>query len=320
MSKRKLKFLVIHGHVSGWDDPRLCTLNGLRRRGYSGATVNRFCEAIGVTRAAMTAKNELLEQLARQDLDTRASRRFAVLKPLKVILEGLPEGGKSFEMKNHPSNDSFGTRQLTLTSTIYIESDDFRPDLGDDPKFFGLAPGREAGLLGAGVNITITDVVKDTAGGITHLVAAVDMTRARKVKGHLHWVSADTAVEAECRLYGVLFTPEDPEAAAKEAAAVDDATADGAEDEDEDEVAAADGKVAPPPWLKLLNPHSLSIERALVEGCLAQAASKPDYRKDRPAYQFQRVGFFCVDDTSTVKAPVFNRVVALKEDKERKGL
>ena len=336
MSKRKLKFLVIYGYVGGWDDPRLCTLNGLRRRGYTGAVVNRFCEAIGVTRAAMTAKNELLEQLARQELEA-APRRFAVLKPLKVLLSGVPAGGKAFETKNHPSNEAMGARQLRLSDVIYIERDDFKPELADDPRFYGLAVGREAGLLGAGVNITVTEAVTDPATGeLSHLVATADPTRERKVKGHLHWVSADTAVAAECRVYSVLFAPEDPELAAKgiTAAKAAAAAAEGEEDEEE-EGAADDGAmaednpnptvqstmgVALPPWLDLLNPQSLVVERALVEPCLAKEAKRPKIAKDRPSFQFQRVGFFCVDDDSTEKAPVFNRIVALKEDKEKKTL
>ena len=319
MSKRKLKVLVNYNYVDGWDDPRLCTLNGLRRRGYSGSVVNRFCHDIGVTRAAMTARNEMLEQIARKELNDLAPRRFAVLKPLKVVLSGMPKGGKSFEMANHPADESFGKRPLTLTSTIYIERDDFRPDLADDPKYYGLAVGREAGLLGAGVNITVTKAHTDKATGeVTSLEASVDLQRERKVKGHLHWVSAETAIKAECRVYDVLFTPEDPEGAAKEAAA-SGAEAEAEEEEDDDDE-AADGTAALPAWLKLLNPNSLVVEHALVEPALASAAASPDTSKDRPAFQFQRVGFFCVDDASTAKAPVFNRIVSLKEDKERKAL
>jgi len=316
MSKRKLKFLVVYNYVNGWDDPRLCTLNGLRRRGYSGAVVNKFCEAIGVTRAAMTAKNELLEQLARQNLEERAARRFVVLKPLRVELSGMPKGGKPFETKNHPSIESMGSRKLSLGSTIYIERDDFRPDLAEDPKYYGLAVGREAGLLGAGVNITVTEAHHDpTTGELTHLSATADLERSRKVKGHLHWVDASTAIAAECRVYGVLFSPEDPEGAAKLAQEEEGAAA----DEEAEEEEAAD-KVALPPWLKLLNPNSLVVEKAFVEPCLAKEAATPALTKDRPAFQFQRVGFFCVDDESTAKKPVFNRIVALREDKEKKGL
>jgi len=322
MSKRKLKFLVEGGYVGGWDDPRLCTLNGFRRRGYTGSAMNQFCTDIGVTKAAMTAKNEKLEQIIRQELESTAPRRFAVLKPLRVELRGLPGGSKAFDMPNHPKDESFGSRPLVLTETIYIEQDDYRPDLKDDPKFFGLAMGREAGLLGAGVHVTVTEEVRDSSGALSHLVAAVDATRERKVKGHLHWVSAAHAVRAECRVYGVLFAPEDPEAAAKETAAAaggggGGGGGDGEEDEEEEEVATGSGL---PPWLKLLNPKSLVVEEALVESALATAATPPVVSKDRPAFQFQRVGFFCVDNDSTATKPIFNRVVALREDKEKKGM
>ena len=323
MSKRKLKFLVVYNYVGGWDDPRLCTLNGLRRRGYSGSVVNRFCQEIGVTRAAMTAKNELLEQIARQELDTTAPRRFGVLKPLKVILKGLPKGGKTFEMANHPKDASYGVRSLTLSQAIYIESEDFRPDLADDKNFFGLAVGREAGLLGAGVNITVTEAITDKkTGEISHLLATVDMEKKNRPKGHLHWVSADTAVAAECRVYDVLFSPEDPEQAAKDAAAAVDVTdaAEEDDDDDEEEGGAASGAAALPPWLALLNPNSLTVEQAMLEPCMKAAAAPPDHTKNRPAFQLQRVGFFCVDDSSTSEKPVFNRIVALKEDKEKKAI
>ena len=121
MSKRKLKFLVVYGYVDGWNDPRLCTLDGLRRRGFSGTVVNRFCQEIGVTRAAMTAKMSLLENIARRELDALAPRRFAVLRPLRIELTGLSKGGKSFEMANHPKDESLGARKLTLSSSIYID-------------------------------------------------------------------------------------------------------------------------------------------------------------------------------------------------------
>ena len=324
MSKRKLKFLVVYGYVDGWNDPRLCTLDGLRRRGFSGSVVNAFCQEIGVTKASMTAKNALLEQIARKELDNVAPRRFAVLKPLKVVLEGMPKGGKKFEMSNHPKDESYGNRPLVLGATIYIDRDDYKPDLKDDPNFYGLALGREVGLLGAGVNITVTKAVNDPKSGeLDHLVATVDLTKANRPKGHLHWVDAATAVPAECRVYDVLFTPEDPEQAAKDATAATTAAGAAAEEEeeaDDDDAAPAADAPALPPWLKLLNPASLSVEHALVEPSLAKAAATPKMGDNRPAFQFQRVGFFCVDDTSTAKKPVFNRIVALKEDKSAKAL
>jgi len=168
MSKRKLKHLVLHKHVDGWDDPRLVTLDGLRRRGFSATVVNKFCEVIGVTRSKMTARIQLLEQIARQELDACAPRRFVVLRPLKVELTGMPEGGKRIEAANHPKED-MGSRSLVLRHTIYIEADDFRET--DDPKYFGLAPGKEVGLLGAGVNITCTGVERDASGAVVGLTA-----------------------------------------------------------------------------------------------------------------------------------------------------
>ena len=317
MSKRKLKFLVVHGYVTDWDDPRLCTLNGLRRRGFSASVVNRFCQEIGVTRAAMTARIELLEQIARHELDAVAPRRFAVLKPLKVVLAGVPLGGSDLEMANHPKNASLGTRPMKLTPSIFIDRDDFRPDLADDKNFYGLAVGREVGLLGTGINITVTEMISDVSGGISHLLATVDTAKVNRPKCHLHWVSAETAVAAECRIYEVLFSPANPEEDAK--AATGASTAEDHERDDEEEVGSSPGAMlALPQWLKLLNPKSLSVEYALVEPILAEAATAPNTTQSRPAFQFQRAGFFCIDDTSTRERPVFNRIVALKEDKEKR--
>ena len=308
MSKRKLKHLVLHGHVEGWDDPRLVSLDGLRRRGFSAAVINKFCEVIGVTRSKMTARIQLLEQIARQELDATAPRRFVVLRPLKVTLTGMPEGGKVMEAANHPKEEGMGSRSLVLRHTVYIEADDFRET--DDPKYFGLAPGKEVGLLGAGVNITCTGVEKDASGAVVGLIASVDLARLNKPKGHLHWVDASEAVPAEVRLYGVLFTPEDVEGTAKTAGA------EAEEEEEGEEEAAAAAEAAEPAWLKLLNPDSLVVEHALMEPAL-RAACGPASGHSRPTFQFQRTGYFCVDDSSSLERPVFNRVVALKEDKTK---
>ena len=318
MSKRKLKYLVTHGRVSGWDDPRLPTLDGLRRRGFSGRALNRFCEEVGVTRTAMTARLGLLEAVARKEMDAGAPRRFVVLRPLKVVLDGLPDGGITFTASNHPKDESAGKRTLKLTSPIYIERDDFR-DV-DDPKFFGLAPGKEVGLLGAHVNIKCTEVKTGKDGAIVELRATVDAERLSKTKGHLHWVSAADSVKCEVRLYDVLFTPEDPEGAAKalkEAGGGAAAAAAAPEEEGgEEEAEEAEGD-AEPGWVQLLNPNSLVVVKgALAEPTLAAEAGPPP-RLDRPTFQFQRTGFFCVDSDSTKKKPVFNRVVALREDKEK---
>ena len=285
------------------------SLDGLRRRGFSAAVINKFCEVIGVTRSKMTARIELLEQIARQELDASAPRRFVVLRPLKVMLTGMPEGGKAIEAANHPKED-MGSRSLVLRHTVYIEADDFRET--DDPKYFGLAPGKEVGLLGAGVNITCTGVEKDASGAVVGLIASVDLARLNKPKGHLHWVDASEAVPAEVRLYGVLFTPEDVEGTAKTAGA----EAEAEEEEEGEEEAAAAAEAAEPAWLKLLNPDSLVVEHALMEPAL-RAACGPASGHSRPTFQFQRTGYFCVDDSSSLERPVFNRVVALKEDKTK---
>lgn len=318
MSKRKLKYLVNNGHVDGWDDPRLVTLDGLRRRGYSAAVVNKFCEVIGVTRSKMTARIQLLEQIARQELDAIAPRRFVVLEPLRVKLTGMPEGGKVIEVANHPKDD-MGSRKLVLRSEIYIEHDDFRET--DDPKYYGLALGKEVGLLGAGVNITCIGVERDGHGAVIALTASVDLSRANKPKGHLHWVDASEAIPAQVRLYSVLFAPEDPEGIAKAAfpgsevaAGVDE---DDEDDEGEDEATAVGP--AEPAWLKLLNPASLVVVHALMELALRDACA-PASGRARPTFQFQRTGYFCVDDSSSIETPIFNRVVALKEDKDARAV
>jgi len=313
MSKRKLKYLVNGGYVAGWDDPRMMTLEGLKRRGYSAAVVNKFCEDIGVTKAKNSQKIELLESIARAELDASAPRRFAVLKPLKVTLVGLPATGKTFTMANHPKDETLGTRQMTLTSPIYIERDDFREE--DDPKYYGLAPGKEVGLLGAGVNITCTAVERGPDGSIVGLSASVDLEKTRKPKGHLHWVRCADAVAAQVRVYSVLFTPEDPDA---EAAKLKASGGAGGEEEGEEGDEVEGDKGDAPGWIKLLNPESLATCSAFVEPVLRKEAAPPP-KHTRPSFQFQRVGFFCVDSESTTDAPVFNRVVPLKEDREKKG-
>ncbi|EOD05227.1 hypothetical protein EMIHUDRAFT_414809 [Emiliania huxleyi CCMP1516] len=283
MSKRKLKFLVEGGFVCGWDDPRLPTIEGLRRRGFSAAMLNRFCDedGVGVTKAAMTARWQVVEHVARTALDASAPRRSA------VELRGLAAGGKPFESPNHPRNAEMGARRLVLPETIYIDRDDFREARAsvDAPSFFGLAPGKEVGLLGAGVTIRCDEVVRGGDGGVTALVCSADGSAERnKTKGHLHWVSAAEGVRAKVRVYGVLFTPEDPEG---EAAKLKGGGGGGDEEGEGDEADEAEAA----------SPESASYSRA--DGA--------------------RLGFFCVDTDSTAEAPVFNRIVPLKEDKEKKA-
>jgi glutaminyl-tRNA synthetase len=282
MSKRKLLTLVEQGYVSGWNDPRMPTLSGLRRRGYTPEAIRNFCEHIGVAKRDSTVDIGLLEYFIRDDLNRRAPRVMAVLNPLKVVLLNYPEDQvEMLEAVNNPEDASMGTRLVPFSREIYIERDDF---LEDPPrKFYRLAPGREVRLR-YGYFITCVDVVKDDAtGGIIELHCTYDPeTRGgnaldgRRVRATLHWVSAAHAVTAEVRLYHHLFTTPSP-------------------DEAED-------------FTTVLNPHSLEVLTSCrVEPSLAGAA--PGQR-----YQFERQGYFCVDtEDSTSPALVFNRTVSLRD-------
>jgi len=302
LSKRKLNALVTKKIVNGWDDPRMLTLDGLRRRGYTPSAINTFCEQIGVTRAGtITTQMHVLENCIRLELDVGAPRRFAVIKPLRVDFEGFKEN-LSFTVPNHPKDSSMGERTLVLSKTIFIEQDDFREK--DDPSYYGLAPGKEVGLLGTTVVIMCKDVKKDKAGGVTGLVVTMRDRGDAKVKGNLHWVSEATAVKAEARLYSTLFTIENPNAppAASGEAPAPEPKAEGEEEEEE-------GDAAGPSWLDYINPQSLIVEK----GCLLEPIMKDEVSTPGASFQFQRVGFFCVDKDSTAKAPVFNRIVALRQ-------
>ena len=281
MSKRKLLQLVTEKHVSGWDDPRMPTISGLRRRGYTPESIRRFCDEIGVAKRENVVDVGLLEFCVREDLNRRAPRAMAVLRPLKVVLENYPEGRvEEMAVVNNPEDPSAGTRQVPFSRVLYIEHDDFM--LEPPKKFFRLAPGREVRLRNAYL-ITCTDVVKDAAGHVVELRCSYDpATRGgdapdgRKVKATLHWVSAAHAIDAEVRLYDRLFTVESP----------------GSGDAD---------------FLTQLNPASLSvIPGAKVEPSLAAAA--PGTR-----VQFERLGYFCADPDSRSGVPVFNRTVTLKD-------
>src|SRR5215468_329405 len=273
MSKRKLLQLVQQRLVSGWDDPRMPTISGLRRRGYTPESIRDFCQRIGIAKKENVIDVAQLEFCVREDLNKRAPRRMAVLRPLKVVLTNYPEGQvEEVDVINNPEDESAGTRKVPFSRVLYIERDDFMED--PPKKFFRLSPGREVRLRCA-YFITCTEVVKDAAGQVVEVRCTYDQaTRGgnppdgRKVKATIHWVSAAHAVEAEVRLYDRLFDVEDPTG--------DD-------------------------WLEHLNPDSLEvIGDAKLEPGLASAA--PGSR-----WQFERVGYFAVDPDSTRAKPVFNR-------------
>jgi glutaminyl-tRNA synthetase len=282
MSKRKLLQLVQERHVSGWDDPRMPTITGLRRRGYTPEALRDFCDRIGVAKKETVIDVALLEHCVREDLNLRAPRAMAVLNPLKVVLENYPEGqAEDMDVINNPEDPSAGTRKVPFSRVLYIEQDDFRED--PPKKFFRLAPGREVRLRNAYL-ITCREAVKDpSTGAIVELRCTYDpATRGgdapdgRKVKATLHWVSAAHAVEGEVRLYDRLFSVADPSA-----------------DEQAD-------------WKSYLNPHSLQV----LTGCKLE----PSLGKARAGrYQFERLGYFAVDPDSRPGAPVFNRTVTLKD-------
>ena len=285
LSKRKLLQLVQQNHVSGWDDPRMPTLAGFRRRGYTAEAIRTFCERIGVAKRNSTVDIAMLEHCLREDLNKRAARVMAVLRPIKVVIENYPAGQvEHLEAVNNPEDPSSGTRLVPFSEVVYIEQDDFREE---PPKgFFRLSLGREVRLRYAYI-IKCTDVVKDPeTGEIRELRCTYDPeTKSgssqsnRKVKATIHWVSADHAKEAEVRLYDHLFSKEDP-----------DAVPDGVD------------------WLTNVNPKSLEVlTDCRVEPILANA-------QIGELYQFERLGYFCVDSVdSTKRKPVFNRTVTLRD-------
>jgi glutaminyl-tRNA synthetase len=280
MSKRLLLELVQEGHVRGWDDPRMPTIVGMRRRGYTPEAIRTFCERIGVAKRENTVDVALLEHAVREDLNKTSPRVMGVLAPLRVVVENYPEGqSETFEIVNNPEDPSAGTRRVPFSRVLYIESEDFREH--PPKKFFRLAPGREVRLRGA-YFVTCTQVIKNDAGEVTELRCTYDPeTRGgdardgRKVKATLHWVSAAHALDLEVRLYDRLFNSEAPGAAG-------DFVAD-------------------------LNPRSLEVlTGAKVEPSVA--AARPGAR-----YQFERLGYFCVDPDSAPGKLVFNRTVTLKD-------
>ncbi len=283
MSKRILRCLVDEGHVDGWDDPRMPTISGMRRRGYPPSAIRKFCEGVGIARSYNLVQAEQLEAAVREELNRSAPRVMGVLDPLRVVIENYPEGpGEEFEAINNPEDDSAGTRKVPFSRVLYIEKADFMED--PPRKFYRLAPGREVRLRYA-YFITCIEVIKDEQGEVVELRCSYDPESyggnspdGRKVKATLHWVSAAHAVEAEFRLYGRLLKEADP------------ATAGAAED-----------------MSQLIDPESLRCVAACpVEPGLATAVAGT-------VYQFERIGYFCVDRDSAPGTPVFNRTVGLRD-------
>ena len=282
MSKRKLRKLVEDGRVAGWDDPRMPTLCGLRRRGYTPHSIRSFCERIGVAKAASTVEYAFLEHCLREDLNDSATRTMAVLHPLRLTVTNYPEGQTEiFEVENHPNHPEMGKREIPFSRDLWIEQDDFMEEKVG--KFFRLFPGNEVRLKGAYV-VKCTGCVKDADGNVTEVLCEYDPASrggdpadGRKVKSTIHWVEANEAVDAEVRLYSNLFTDPDPDAADKD-------------------------------FLECLNPDSLEILTGCkIERSLA-AARAPE------SYQFMRLGYFCPDSKdSTPEHSVFNRSVSLKD-------
>jgi glutaminyl-tRNA synthetase len=283
LSKRKLLKLVQDGHVTGWDDPRMPTISGIRRRGYTPEALRNFCNTIGVSKTNGTIELALLEHFLREDLNKRVPRVMAVLRPLRVVIDNYPEDlVEEMEAVNNPEDASAGTRKVPFSRVLYIEQDDFKEV---PPKqFFRLSPGREVRLR-YGYFISCTSVVKDDKGEIVEIHCNYDpATRGgnapdgRKVKATIHWVSAAHAIDAEVRLYDNLFTREDPN------------------ETDEGENFTVN-----------LNPRSLEVlTNAKLEPSLQSAV-------DGGRYQFERLGYFCVDRDSAPGKPVFNRTVALRD-------
>ena len=283
MSKRRLLELVKEGHVNGWDDPRMPTLQGLRRRGYTSESIRAFCDRIGVAKYNSVVDLAVLENCLREDLNKRAQRVMAVLHPLRLVIDNYPEDQvEELDAINNPEDAGMGTRKVPFSRVLYVEQEDFMED--PPKKFYRLSPGREVRLRYA-YFVTCTDVLKDDDGNVVEIHCTYDpATRGgdspdgRKVKSTLHWVSAEHALETEVRLYDHLFGVENP--------------SDVAEGED---------------YRANLNPASLEVLKTCqVEPSLKGAA--PESR-----YQFERLGYFCVDADTTEDALVFNRTVSLRD-------
>ena len=282
MSKRKLRRLVEENRVSGWDDPRMPTLCGLRRRGYTPASIRNFCERIGVAKVASTVEYAFLEHCLREDLNETAVRVMAVLHPVRLTVTNYPEGKTElFSIENHPNHPEMGSREVPFSRSLWIEAEDFQPEKVG--KFFRLFPGNEVRLKGAYV-VKCTGFRTDEAGAVTEVLCEYDPNSrggdpadGRKIKSTIHWVDASTCVDAEVRLYSNLFTDADPDAADKD-------------------------------FIECLNPDSLEV----LTGCKVEAALV--FAAAPAAFQFMRLGYFCPDSKdSSPEHPVFNRSVSLKD-------
>ncbi len=288
MSKRKLRALVEDGKVSGWDDPRMPTLSGLRRRGYTPAAIRNFCERIGVAKASSTVEFSFLEHCLREDLNETAQRVMAVVRPVKLTITNYPEGqSETFEVENNPNRPEDGTRQITFSRELYVEAEDFLEE--PVPKYKRLYPGGPECRLKGAYLITCTGCRKDEAGHVVEILATYDPDSrggnpadGRKVKGAtIHWVDAATAVDAECRLYDNLFDDPAPDAADKD-------------------------------FLTCMAPGSLeTVTGCKVEAWLRDAAAPA-------SFQFMRVGYFCLDSKDSRPGHlIFNRSVGLKDSFKR---
>lgn len=273
MSKRKLKQLVEGGYVRGWDDPRMPTLIGMRRRGYPSSALNRFCGAIGISRSNNVIGMHVLEHWVRSELDTNAKRVLAVLRPLRLTITNF-RGQEKFTVANHPKDESKGSREIMLSRTLYIDETDFR--LEDSKGYYGLAPGKTA-MLRYAYPVRIVHVVKGDDGKPCELMGELDFEKSTKPKGVLHWVGEDS-VEFEARLYSTLFKSEDPSSLNSD-------------------------------WLEDLNADAeVVIHGAKIEPCAAASDV-------RTTYQFERSGYFTVDDDSRPDRPVFNMTVSLRDSR-----
>ncbi len=289
MSKRKLRKLVEEGYVSGWDDPRMPTLCGLRRRGYTSASIRSFCERIGVSKVDSTVDWALLESCLRDDLNANARRVMAVLRPVRLMITNYPEGqSEMLTVENNPLKPEDGSREISFSRHLWVERDDFMETPA--PKYKRLYPGNEVRLKGAYL-VTCTGCVKDAAGNVTEILCEYDPASrggdpadGRKVKGAtIHWVDAATAADAEVRIYDYLFSDPEPDGPEKN-------------------------------FLDSLNPESLSVLTGCkLEACLAELPM-PEHGKNSESFQFMRQGYFCLDNRDAAPGHlVFNRAVALKD-------